>query len=136
MRADGPTTSSLHLAGGAPLSAEEILHAAARRPAGLSAGLVVLAACTTHLAGRSYDEAVTLSTAFLVAGASTAIGSLWRVPDAETARLMVAFHENLAVHGMLPRPALRAAQRWLRDGGDGVSEESLRSWAGFAHLGV
>ena len=89
-------------------------------------GLVSLAACTTHRAGRAYDEAVTLSTAFLVAGATTAIGSLWPVPDRETARLTVTFHDNLA-DGMPPHEALRAVQRSMRQPSD---EVSLPAWAG------
>ncbi|MGI5239514.1 CHAT domain-containing protein [Dactylosporangium sp. CA-139066] len=132
VRADGPASSYLLLAGGARICAEEILRAAAARPAGRSPGLVSLAACTTHRAGRAYDEAVTLSTAFLVAGATTAIGSLWPVPDRETARLMVAFHDNLAGRGMPPRTALREAQRAMRDAAD---DATLGHWAGFVHLG-
>ncbi|GID31635.1 CHAT domain-containing protein [Paractinoplanes brasiliensis] len=128
VRADGPASSYLLLAGGAQVSAEELLRAAAGR----SAGLVSLAACTTHRAGRSYDEAVTLSTGFLVAGATTAIGSLWPVPDRETARLMVAFHDNLAGAGLPPHVALREAQRSVRDPAD---DTTLTHWAGFVHLG-
>jgi hypothetical protein len=131
IQADGPASSYLLLADQSHVSAEDIMRAAASRPAGRSPGLVSLAACTTHRAGRVYDEAVTLSTAFLVAGATTAIGSLWPVPDLETARLMVAFHENLAA-GLPPHEALRAAQRSMRDPSD---EVSLPSWAGFVHLG-
>ncbi|MEV4350729.1 CHAT domain-containing protein [Actinoplanes sp. NPDC049596] len=130
IRADGPASSYLLLAHGARVSAEDLLRAAADRPAARSPGLVSLAACTTHRAGRAYDEAVTLSTAFLVAGASTAIGSLWPVPDRATARLMVAFHDNLAAPGRPPHAALRSAQRAMRDDG-----ATLVDWAGFVHLG-
>ncbi|MCU7728864.1 CHAT domain-containing protein [Actinoplanes sp. KI2] len=129
VRADGPASSYLLLADGSRLSAEEIIRAAAARPDGRSPGLVSLAACTTHRAGRAYDEAVTLSTAFLVAGATTAIGSLWPVPDRETARLMVAFHDNLTGRAARPHEALRATQRSMRD------RSSLDAWAGFVHLG-
>ncbi|MEV6851130.1 CHAT domain-containing protein [Actinoplanes sp. NPDC051411] len=132
VRSDGPASSYLLLAGGAPVSAEELLRAAAARPAGRSLGLVSLAACTTHRAGRAYDEAVTLSTAFLVAGATTTVGSLWPVPDRETARLMVAFHGNLAGRRMPPHLALREAQRAMRDADD---DTTLTHWAGFVHLG-
>jgi CHAT domain-containing protein len=89
---------------------------------------VTLAARTTHRAGRAYVEAVTLSTAFLVAGAGTAIGSLWQVPDDGTARLMVAFHDNLAGRGLPPRAALRTMR-----GAGGAAR--LAAWAGFVHLG-
>jgi hypothetical protein len=129
VQADGPASSYLLLADHSRVSAEEIMRAAASRPAGRSPGLVSLAACTTHRAGRAYDEAVTLSTSFLVAGATTAIGSLWPVPDRETARLMVAFHDNLADGAMRPHEALRAAQQSMRD------RTPLDAWAGFVHLG-
>ncbi|MBL7262300.1 CHAT domain-containing protein [Paractinoplanes lichenicola] len=128
IRADGPASSYLLLAEGTQVSAEELLRAASGR----SPGLVSLAACTTHRAGRAYDEAVTLSTGFLVAGATTAIGSLWPVPDLETAHLMVAFHDNLAGAGMPPHVALREAQRAIRDPAD---DTTLTHWAGFVHLG-
>jgi CHAT domain-containing protein len=133
VRADGPASSSLILADGVTLSAEEILRAAATRAPGSSPGLISLAACTTHRAGRTYDEAVTLSTAFLAAGAATAVGSLWQVPDDETALLMVEFHTNLQAHAMPPHQALRAAQRTMRDTSSGTSRYS---WAGFVHLGA
>jgi CHAT domain-containing protein len=131
IRSDGPASSYLLLADHSRVSAEDIMWAAASRRAGRSPGLVSLAACTTHRAGRAYDEAVTLSTAFLVAGATTPIGSLWPVPHRETAHLMVAFHDNLA-GGLPPHEALRAVQRSVRDIAD---EFSLPSWAGFVHLG-
>lgn len=131
--AEGRASSYLVLAGGEQVSAEAILRAAAARPAGRSLGLVSLAACTTHRAGRAFDEAVTLSTAFLVAGATTTVGSLWPVPDRETARLMVAFHDNLAGRRMPPHLALREAQRAMRDAGD---DTTLTHWAGFVHLGL
>jgi hypothetical protein len=126
--AEGPASSLLLLADGSTVSAEEILRNPVRRPC----GVVTLAACTTHRAGRAYDEAVTLATAFLVAGVATSIGSLWPVPDDGTARLMVAFHGNLVDGGMPPRQALRAAQRAMRDAG---GDAGLAEWAGFVHLG-
>jgi hypothetical protein len=132
IRADGSASSYLLLAGGEQVSAEEIMRTAAARPAGSALGLVSLAACTTHRAGRAYDESVTLSTAFLVAGATTAIGSLWPVPDGATARLMIAFHDNLAGRGMPPHAALRTVQRSMRDISD---DATLANWAGFVHLG-
>lgn len=129
IRVDGPASSYLLLSDGERISAEDLIRAAADRPADRSPGLVSLAACTTHRAGRAYDEAVTLSTAFLVAGATTAIGSLWPVPDRETARLMVGFHDHLATRP--PHEALRTVQRAMRD----QEDAALAAWAGFVHLG-
>jgi CHAT domain-containing protein len=50
-----------------------------------------------------------LSRAFLYAGASSLIVSLWMVSDDVTQELMVKFYEELAVDGNKAR-ALRAAQ--------------------------
>ena len=63
---------------------------------------------------------------------TTTVGSLWPVPDRETARLMVAFHGNLAGRRMPPHLALREAQRAMRDADD---DTTLTHWAGFVHLG-
>jgi CHAT domain-containing protein len=63
------------------LAARELL--AVSRVATLPIDTVVLAACTTNLGGAD-DEALSLATAFLAAGARTAFATLWRVPDAST----------------------------------------------------
>lgn len=134
----------------ATVSAEEILHVAAARRSPGSLGLVSLAACSTHLAGRGYDQAVTLATVFLVAGASSTVDALWRVPDRDTALLMLAFHDHLLRRGLPPRDALRAAQRWLRDPdrepfadlpaqlrrSTAEGAATLAGWAGFVHVGA
>jgi CHAT domain-containing protein len=110
---------------------------------------VVLAACTTNVAGEEYDEALTLSTAFLIAGAGCVVGSLWAVPSASTGLLMYMFHHFLREAPADPGEALRRAQLWMLDpqrqvptgAADlvrQVNPERLGEpyrWAGFAHLG-
>jgi CHAT domain-containing protein/Tfp pilus assembly protein PilF len=77
----------------------------------LQASLVVLSACET---GRSVvgggDELLGLMRAFLSAGASSLLLSLWAVEDRSTAILMEAFNEALSSAGKTKGAALRAAQ--------------------------
>ncbi|MGH7595579.1 MAG: CHAT domain-containing protein [bacterium] len=75
----------------------------------LNAELVVLSACQTGLGEISSDGVAGLSRAFLYAGASSLIVSLWIVADDVTQELMVKFYEELAADGNKAR-ALQAAQ--------------------------
>jgi tetratricopeptide (TPR) repeat protein len=109
-----PERSYLSLATGA-LPVTEILERAHGRPADSPGGLIVLSACTTDIAGSARDEALTLSTAFLAAGATGAVGSRWAVSDRTTPYLMVMFHHYYRELGMAPGSALRAAQLWMLD---------------------
>lgn len=74
-----------------------------------------LAACGTGVSGVDYDEAFSLATAFLAAGAHTVFGSLWTVPDAETSPLMFLVHHYLNVESSAPADALHRAQLWMLD---------------------
>jgi len=78
----------------------------------LSAELVVLSACQTALGKDIKSEGlVGLSRAFMYAGASRIVASLWRTEDRATALLMKRFYEGmLAGKGMSPAAALRKAQ--------------------------
>jgi len=140
-------TSYLKLAGGQQLTAEELIELA--RPGGLD--LVSLAACTTHLPTRGYDEAFSLATAFLVAGARAAIGSLWPVPDQATSLLMFMTHYYLRHDRRDPADALRLAQLWMADPrrraipemppdlvslADDPNLADPVAWAGFTHVGA
>lgn len=73
-----------------------------------------LSACETTIPGTELpDEVVSLSTAFLQAGASAVIGSLWVVDDAATHALANAFYAAWA-DGATPLQALEQAQAELR----------------------
>ncbi|MEV6524645.1 CHAT domain-containing protein [Longispora sp. NPDC051575] len=133
--------AELTLAGGA-LAADRL---AALAGAGGALDLVALAGCATHVSGHGHDDAYSLATAFLVAGARTAVGSLWRVPDDVTSLLMFVFHHYLSA-GVGPAEALRRAQIWMTDPAvdRGVAvppalavgrTDRLIGWAGFTHLG-
>ncbi|ANP49139.1 hypothetical protein J2Z21_002262 [Streptomyces griseochromogenes] len=127
------------------LAAEEITGAGGER-----LGLVLLAACRSHVSGRGHNEAYSLATAFLAAGARSVVGSLWPVPDEATSVLMFLTHHFLRTHGEPPARALRRAQLWMlnpdREPPPGLPEflaerarrtdpHDLSAWAGFTHLG-
>ncbi|MFI2712203.1 CHAT domain-containing protein [Micromonospora sp. NPDC018662] len=142
-----PADSWLALAGGR-LPARQLLETS--RLAGLELGQVFLAACTTNLVGGLHDEAFSLATAFLAAGAQTVFGSLWSVPDVGTSLLMYLVHHHLYEDGCRPAEALHRAQLWMLDPGreppPGMPaalasqcgrDDNARplAWAAFTHLG-
>jgi CHAT domain-containing protein len=76
--------------------------------------LVVLSACQTVLGAQSKgDEVVGLNRAFIYAGASSVIASLWTVDDEATSYLMRAFYANLR-KGQRKAAALQSAQKATR----------------------
>lgn len=88
------------------------------------APVVMLAACRTGNDSGSPTN-VSLAQAFLRAGASAVVGSLWNVEDEDTADLSIAFHRELA-RGATPQDALRTAQlQFIRSG------KPISSWAAF-----
>lgn len=103
-RTDDPHFSHIALADGRVMI-DELLQL------DLSYELVTLSACETGR-GRvtAGDEALGIGWAFLYAGASAVVSSLWRVSDARTAPLMASFYS--ALHdGLSKAAALRRAQR-------------------------
>lgn len=142
--------SFLSLANGEKLTIEDILRRANGRVPTAPGGLVSLAACLSDLAAHEYDEALTLSTAFLAAGAVTVVGARWELPDEESSLQMFMFHHFMTADGHSPRDALRLAQLWMLDphrrpplempavlasraGNPGLSEVS--AWAALTHQG-
>jgi CHAT domain-containing protein len=71
--------------------------------------LVVVAACRSARGRASSDGTLSLSRAFLSAGAGHVVGTLWNVTDETSARLLEDFYEALAT-GDRPADALRRAQ--------------------------
>lgn len=111
-------------------------------------GLVVMGACHTGRSIHGYDEAYSLGTAFLAAGARTVLSTHWAIPDAETSALMFLFHHYLLAEGLSPREALRAAQLWMLSPDPvpparmpanlvamATDRRRVVAWAGFTHAG-
>ena len=84
----------------------------------LRARLVTLSACDTALASGYFsdvpagDDFVGLTRAFLFAGSSSVLASLWEVNDRSTLRLMRSFYRHLEKSGKAS--ALAEAQRAMR----------------------
>ncbi|MCP3997230.1 MAG: CHAT domain-containing protein [bacterium] len=77
----------------------------------LPASLVVLSACETALGSEFDGEGrVGLAYAFMSAGSTRIVASLWRVSDEATAEFMTRFYEELLRGGKTPAEALRFAQ--------------------------
>ncbi|HET8775570.1 MAG TPA: CHAT domain-containing protein [Thermoanaerobaculia bacterium] len=108
---------------GGEVRAAEIARAPLARPR-----LVVLAACGTAAgAGEGFDGPRGLARAFLTAGASAVVGTLWPVDDAEAAALFSEFHRRLG-GGEDAADALRHAQLALLRGADARSRHPA-AWA-------
>ncbi len=95
------------------------------------ADLVVLSACRTGGGKMVKGESVQgLAQAFVCAGASSVVVSLWPVGDRATSRLMRAFYRNLS-RGSTVQDALRRAKRAIRGSGGAP----LSAWSGFVLIG-
>jgi len=97
----------------------------------LSAELVVLSACETGLGKPVRGEGlVGLTQAFLSAGATSIMVSLWRVDDQATVFLMQEFYANLSKNR--PVKALQMAQKTMSQHEDWSAPYY---WAGFRLMG-
>jgi len=92
--------------------------------------LVALSACETALGDIRTGEGVFgLQRAFLSAGVSSIIMSLWKVPDEPTAEFMEHFYRGW-LSGMKKGDALRSARRHMRE-----RYSNPRIWAAFILIG-
>jgi CHAT domain-containing protein len=69
------------------------------------------------------DEYIGFPSAFIVAGATSVVGSFWSPSDLSTALLMIKFYHNLYI-GNTIAVALNQAQIWLRE----VTKLQLQEW--------
>jgi CHAT domain-containing protein len=154
-RAHVPVLSSrLNLGKGGEVAVRDILRQGRKWQAGRqqaeSGGLVVLASCLSDVTEADFDEALTLATAFVSAGAAGVVAARWSVEAAETALFMTIFHRYLNSTYPEPAQALRATQLWMLDpdrtvpdGLPAVLRDPVRTarlaepaaWAGFAYQG-
>jgi hypothetical protein len=145
-----PERAGGRAAGQESVAVRRILDRARARLPSAPGGLVVLASCLTDVAEADYDEALTLATAFVSAGAAGVVAARWRVPDADTALFMMMFHRYLNGPCPAPAAALSATQRWMLDPARRIPEDwpdGLRkqagqrdltrpeAWAGIAYQG-
>jgi CHAT domain-containing protein len=114
--------------GPAPLYVREVTRM--RLP---SLQLAFLAGCETAIAGGHEAAPESLATAFVLAGARNAAGSLWRVDDRVAAALSDRFYRELQRSGDAPR-ALRDVQvSFIRSGDPKLS--SPAAWAAMQMYG-
>ncbi|MBE9127787.1 MULTISPECIES: CHAT domain-containing protein [unclassified Coleofasciculus] len=95
----------------------------------LTAELVVLSACNTGRGRVTGDGFVGLSTSLILSGVSSAIVSLWSIPDSPTAFLMTEFYRLLQQNPDKAQ-ALRQAMLATRE-----KHPALRDWAAFTLIG-
>jgi CHAT domain-containing protein len=129
-----PARSFLALARGSGAAADDgMLSAAEIAKLRLPGSLVVLSSCESALGGDAGGEGLLgMSRALGAAGAGAVLGTLWRVPDAATAQLLVSFHQSLHA-GQPADVALAMAQRgWLTRARDAGVLEALRQKLGTA----
>ncbi|MET9227607.1 CHAT domain-containing protein [Lentzea sp. NPDC003310] len=107
--------SHLVLDDGEVLPVRDVLRQAAGRPPDAEGGLVVLASCASDLTDSAHDEALTLATAFLAAGATGVVGARWPIVDVTTTLFVIMFHHYLTRGYEDPAVALRATQLWMLD---------------------
>ncbi len=96
----------------------------------IKAEMVVLSACDTGQGRVTGEGIIGLARAFLKAGSSSVVASLWKVPDNSTALLMETFYKELAA-GQGKAEALRAAIRTTR-----AQYPHPRNWAAFVLMGA
>ncbi|MGZ8788951.1 MAG: CHAT domain-containing protein [Thermoanaerobaculia bacterium] len=96
--------------------------------------VVVLAACSTGRGKiRRHEGVDDLANAFLHAGASTVVATLWDVDDSTSAVLFLAFHQNLR-RGESATSALRNAQLSMLRSADPYQREPA-AWANTVVIG-
>ncbi|MBD2001424.1 CHAT domain-containing protein [Leptolyngbya sp. FACHB-541] len=96
----------------------------------LNAELVVLSACDTGLGNITGDGVIGLARSFFQAGTPSLIVSLWSVPDAPTAELMVEFYRQWQQEGRDKAQALRQAMRSTM-----ANHPDPSNWAAFTLIG-
>ncbi|MCQ4043235.1 CHAT domain-containing protein [Streptantibioticus rubrisoli] len=124
-----PSGALLHLPSGEPLSVLEICRA---RPG--SARLAFLAACgTARSSERLSDEAIHITSAFLLAGFPAAVGTLWEIDSTHADQVTRAFYRRMTGDdASSPAHALHHTVRELRR----RIADRPHIWAAYVHAGT
>lgn len=124
-----PSGALLHLPSGEPVSVLEICRARPR-----SAQLVFLAACgTARTAERLVDEAIHITSSFLLAGFPTAVGTLWKIDSVHADHMTRDFYRRTtAPDSPNAAHALHDTVRQLRR----RIPEKPHIWATYVHAGA
>ena len=99
----------------------------------LKAELAVLSACDTGRGDITGDGVVGLSRALIIAGVPSVVVSLWSVPDAPTAELMVEFYRNFQDRKLDKAQALRQAMLEMMKKGN--NRDNPVKWGAFSLIG-
>ncbi|MEV2189794.1 CHAT domain-containing protein [Streptomyces phaeochromogenes] len=123
-----PSGAVLHLPSGERLSALEICRAHPH-----TARLAFLAACGTAQASeRLSDEAVHITSAFLLAGFPAAVGTLWEIDSTDADAVTRAFYRHVTTDHPSPAHALHHTLRNLRH----RIPQRPHVWAAYVHAGT
>ncbi|MFF7080995.1 CHAT domain-containing protein [Streptomyces lavendulae] len=124
-----PSAALLHLPSGEPLSVLEICRARPR-----AARLAFLTACSTaRTSERLTDEAIHVTSAFLLAGFPAAVGTLWEIDSTHADQVTRAFYRRaVAEDADTPALALHHAVRELRE----RIPDRPHVWAAYVHAGA
>ncbi|MFD0736104.1 CHAT domain-containing protein [Planotetraspora mira] len=112
-----------------------ILHARDVPALGITADLVILAACETGAGAVTADGVIGLSRAFLTAGPTGLITTLYPVGERASLELMADFHESWLLDGREPVSALRHAQARAASS-QRASAREPHLWAAFTFFGL
>ncbi|WP_269859363.1 CHAT domain-containing protein [Streptomyces sp. RPT161] len=124
-----PSGALLHLPSGEPLSVLEICRARPR-----SARLAFLAACgTARTSERLSDEAIHITSAFLLAGFPTAVGTLWEIDSTHADQVTRAFYRRMTGDGT--DASAHALHHTVRDLRRRIPDRP-HIWAAYVHAGT
>ena len=99
------------------------------------ADLAVLSACNTGIGFEKNGSLASFQRAFTFAGVPATVASLWEVPDAATAEIMVSFYKNLK-SGQTKSESLKNAKLTYIENHKNTKLASPFFWAGFVVYGV
>lgn len=131
---ESPSYSKLIFSDGGDKSEDGVLYSYELYNLKLNAGLVVLSSCRTGGGKLFNGEGVfSIARAFMYAGISSIIMSLWNIDDRSTAEIMIDFYERLA-NGENKTNALRNAKLNYLSNSDQLTANPVY-WAGLVSVG-